>query len=90
VHALENYTLRISLYGKDPFHSKDVLALGAQEIGKPGIELLCIAMTIAFDADACDLIVVMMVMVLVFFLQEVRIDLHRMVKIEAANIEDLR
>ena len=90
MHALENYTLRISLYGKDSFHSKDVLALGAQKLGKPAIELLCIATAIALDADACNLIVMMMVMVLVFFFQEVRIDLHSMVKIKAADIEDLR
>ena len=90
MHALENHTLRISLYGKDSFHPKDVLALGAQKLGKPAIELLCIAMTIALDTDACNLIVMMVVMVLVFFFQKVRIDLHRMVKVKAANIEDLR
>jgi len=86
--SLENHTFRISLYGKDALHPKNVLALGAQKFREPFVEFLPVAMAIAFDTDARNLVVVMVVMVLVLFLQKVRVDFHCVIKVKAADIEN--
>ena len=77
--SLENHAFRISLYRKDTLHPKNVLALGAEKFGEPFVELRSIAVTITFNSDAGNFVVVTVVMVLVFFLQEVRIDFHGVV-----------
>jgi hypothetical protein len=71
---LGNHAFRISLDGEDALHAKNVLSLGAKEPRKPFVEFLCIAVPGAFDADASDSVVMMMVMMLVLFLEGVRVD----------------
>lgn len=88
MNSLENHPLRISLHGKDAFHSKDVLASGAEKLREPFVELLSVAEAIVHDADAGDFIVMMMVvMMLVLFFEEVCVDFHRVIEVESTDIE---
>ena len=87
MNSLENHSFRISFHGKDAFHSKDVLAFGAEKLREPSIEFLSVAVSIALDADAGDFIVMMMVVMLVLLLEEVRVDFHRVIEVESTDVE---
>ena len=86
--SLENHALRISLDREDALHPKNILALGAEKFGEPFVELRSVAVAITFHADARNFVVVMVVMVLVFLLQKMRVDLHRVVQVKTADLEN--
>lgn len=61
VDALEDESVLGALEAKDALHAEDVLALGLEQFGQPGVELLGIKLPFFLDADATHGFVVVMV-----------------------------
>ena len=85
VNTLEDHAFGLVFYGKNPLHPENVSALFLHEFAEPVVEFFPVAIALRLDAHAADVRVVVMVPPF----EEMRIDLHGAVEIEASHVHDL-
>mmetsp|Transcript_10819 Transcript_10819/g.23317 ORF Transcript_10819/g.23317 Transcript_10819/m.23317 type:complete len:334 (+) Transcript_10819:3-1004(+) len=86
VDALEDELLVAAFHRQDALGAEDVRATFHQELGDPLIEPHLVALTGAFDANRAHRLVVLVVL---FVLQKLRVCLKHTVQREALNADDL-